>query len=67
MNPIADVFARTFGEESGPVLASLTGYLGDLDLAEDVFQEARVIARERWPRGSRASTRCRRLSPAALR
>jgi RNA polymerase sigma-70 factor, ECF subfamily len=32
------------------VLASLVGFLGDFDLAEEAAQEAFVIAAERWPR-----------------
>lgn len=32
------------------VLAALVGYVGDVDLAEDVAQEAFAIAAERWPR-----------------
>jgi RNA polymerase sigma-70 factor (ECF subfamily) len=32
------------------VLATLVGYLGDLDVAEDATQEAFAIAAERWPR-----------------
>ena len=32
------------------MLASLVGYLGDFDLAEDAVQEAFAIAAERWPR-----------------
>jgi RNA polymerase sigma-70 factor, ECF subfamily len=32
------------------VLASLVGFLGDLDLAEEAAQEAFAIAAERWPR-----------------
>jgi RNA polymerase sigma-70 factor (ECF subfamily) len=32
------------------VLASLIGFLGDFDLAEDAAQEAFAIAAERWPR-----------------
>jgi RNA polymerase sigma-70 factor (ECF subfamily) len=32
------------------VLASLVGFLGDFDLAEDAVQEAFAIAAERWPR-----------------
>jgi RNA polymerase sigma-70 factor, ECF subfamily len=31
-------------------VASLVGFLGDLDLAEDAAQEAFAIAAERWPR-----------------
>jgi len=36
--------------EHGVVLAGLVRRLGDLDLAEDAFQEALVDAWERWPR-----------------
>jgi RNA polymerase sigma-70 factor, ECF subfamily len=32
------------------VLATLVGYLGDFDLAEDAAQEAFALAAERWPR-----------------
>jgi RNA polymerase sigma-70 factor, ECF subfamily len=32
------------------VLASLVGYLGDFDLAEEAAQEAFAVAAERWPR-----------------
>ena len=32
------------------MLASLIGFLGDFDLAEDAAQEAFAIAAERWPR-----------------
>ena len=32
------------------MLASLVGFLGDFDLAEDAAQEAFAIAAERWPR-----------------
>jgi RNA polymerase sigma-70 factor, ECF subfamily len=32
------------------VLASLIGFLGDFDLAEDAVQEAFAVAAERWPR-----------------
>jgi RNA polymerase sigma-70 factor (ECF subfamily) len=31
------------------VLASLVGFLGDFDKAEDAVQEAFAIAAERWP------------------
>jgi RNA polymerase sigma-70 factor (ECF subfamily) len=41
---------RVFREEWGRVLASLIGYLGDFDLAEEAAQEAFAIAAERWPR-----------------
>jgi len=38
-----------FRAESGQVLATLIGQLGDFDLAEDALQEAVVTALERWP------------------
>ncbi|HEX4016789.1 MAG TPA: sigma-70 family RNA polymerase sigma factor [Frankiaceae bacterium] len=38
-----------FREEWGRVLASLVGFLGDFDKAEDAAQEAFAIAAERWP------------------
>jgi RNA polymerase sigma-70 factor (ECF subfamily) len=41
---------QIFRRESGRVLAALIGYLGDFDLAEDAFQEAMLVALERWPR-----------------
>jgi RNA polymerase sigma-70 factor (ECF subfamily) len=39
-----------FRREWGRVLASLVGFLGDIDLAEEAAQEAFAIAAERWPR-----------------
>ena len=41
---------RVFREEWGRVVASLIGFLGDFDLAEEAAQEAFAIAAERWPR-----------------
>jgi len=41
---------RVFREEWARVLASLVGFLGDFELAEDAAQEAFAIAAERWPR-----------------
>ena len=32
------------------MLASLVGFLGDFDRAEEAVQEAFAIAAERWPR-----------------
>jgi RNA polymerase sigma-70 factor, ECF subfamily len=40
----------TFREHWGAVVASLAGFLGDLDLAEEAAQEAFATAAERWPR-----------------
>ncbi len=39
-----------FRDQWGRVLATLTGFLGDIELAEDAAQEAFAIAAERWPR-----------------
>lgn len=40
---------RAFRAESGQVLATLMGWLGDMQLAEDALQDALVAALERWP------------------
>ena len=42
--------SQTFRHESGRVLAALIGWLGDFELAEDAFQDALVVALERWSR-----------------
>ena len=39
-----------FHDEWGRVVASLVGFLGDFDLAEEATQEAFAAAVERWPR-----------------
>jgi RNA polymerase sigma-70 factor (ECF subfamily) len=41
---------RVFREEWGRVLASLVGFLGDFELAEEAAQEAFAAAAEHWPR-----------------
>ena len=41
---------QVFRDEWGRVVASLVGFLGDIELAEDAAQEAFAIAAERWPR-----------------
>ncbi|HET8893953.1 MAG TPA: sigma-70 family RNA polymerase sigma factor [Gaiellaceae bacterium] len=41
---------EVFRAEWGRVLAALVGVLGDIELAEDVAQEAFVTAAERWPK-----------------
>jgi RNA polymerase sigma-70 factor (ECF subfamily) len=43
------VVERTVREEWGHVLATLVGYLRDLELAEDVLQDAVVAALRYWP------------------
>jgi RNA polymerase sigma-70 factor, ECF subfamily len=47
---VADALERTFRDEWGRVLASLIGFLGDFQLAEEAAQEAFAAAAERWPR-----------------
>jgi RNA polymerase sigma-70 factor (ECF subfamily) len=41
---------QVFRDEWGRVLATLIGFLGDFDLAEEAAQEAFATAAERWPR-----------------
>jgi RNA polymerase sigma-70 factor, ECF subfamily len=49
MSEIVALVERTFRLESGRMLGALISALGDFDLAEDVLQEALIIALERWP------------------
>lgn len=49
MNDTRQTVEDTFRRKSGRVLATLIGYLGDFDLAEDAFQEALLVALEQWP------------------
>lgn len=49
MQRIHHVIDRTFRRESGRVLAALVSTLGDIELAQDVYQEALVVALQRWP------------------
>jgi RNA polymerase sigma-70 factor, ECF subfamily len=44
------VLEQVFRDEWGRVVASLVGYLRDIELAEDAAQEAFALASERWPR-----------------
>jgi RNA polymerase sigma-70 factor (ECF subfamily) len=46
---VSAVVERTFREEHGRVLAALISHLRDFELAEDVVQEALIVALERWP------------------
>ncbi|HEY5430757.1 MAG TPA: sigma-70 family RNA polymerase sigma factor [Solirubrobacteraceae bacterium] len=41
---------RVFREQWARVVASLVGFLGDFERAEDAAQEAFAVAAERWPR-----------------
>ncbi len=49
--PSADTtdLERIFREESGRVVATLVRLFGDIDLAEEMAQEAFLVASERWP------------------
>ena len=40
---------RVFREQWGRVVASLVGFLGDFELAEEAAQEAFAVAAEKWP------------------
>jgi RNA polymerase sigma-70 factor (ECF subfamily) len=46
---VVAILEQTFRDEWGRVLATLIGFLGDFDLAEEAAQEAFAIAAERWP------------------
>jgi RNA polymerase sigma-70 factor (ECF subfamily) len=59
---------QVFRDEWGRVLASLIGFLGDFDLAEEAAQEAFALAAERWPRdGPPASPRAWLITTARNR
>ena len=45
----ASTFDEIFHEQWGRVLATLIGFLGDFDLAEEAAQDAFAIPAERWP------------------
>ncbi len=46
---VNQIIDTTFRQEGGRALATLIGSLGDFELAQDVLQEAFIIALERWP------------------
>src|SRR5918996_5494561 len=46
---------QVFRDEWGRVLATLIGFLGDFDVAEEAAQEAFAVAAERWPRDGEPS------------
>lgn len=48
MEEIHEIVERAFRQESGRVLATLISKLGDFTLAEDVLQDALVVALMRW-------------------
>ncbi len=45
----ASQLERIFREESGRAVATLVRLFGDIDIAEEMVQEAFVVASERWP------------------
>jgi RNA polymerase sigma-70 factor (ECF subfamily) len=47
---VVAILEQIFREQWGRVLATLIGFLGDFDLAEEAAQEAFAVAAERWPR-----------------
>jgi RNA polymerase sigma-70 factor, ECF subfamily len=47
---VVAILEQVFRDRWGQVLATLIGFLGDFDLAEEAVQEAFAIAAERWPR-----------------
>jgi RNA polymerase sigma-70 factor, ECF subfamily len=46
---VVAILEQAFRDHWGRVLASLIGFLGDFDLAEEATQEAFAIAAGRWP------------------
>src|SRR3954470_1918509 len=44
-----ETLAGIFREESGRVVATLVRLFGDIDIAEEMVQEAFLVASERWP------------------
>jgi len=54
---VVAILEQTFRDEWGGVLASLIGFLGDFDLAEEAAQEAFALAAERWPRHGEPTNR----------
>jgi RNA polymerase sigma-70 factor (ECF subfamily) len=47
---VSDPVDRAFRDDWGTVLATLVGYVGDVELAEEATQEAFVAAVASWPR-----------------
>jgi RNA polymerase sigma-70 factor (ECF subfamily) len=47
---VVTTLEQVFRDQWGRVLASLIGFLGDFDLAEEAAQEAFAVAAARWPR-----------------
>src|SRR5258708_23252200 len=49
MQEIQEIVEQAFRQDSGRVLATLISKLGDFSLAEDMLQDALLIALVRWP------------------
>lgn len=49
MLAVHQTIERVFARESRQLLATLIGWLGDIELAEDVLQDALIAALEHWP------------------
>jgi RNA polymerase sigma-70 factor (ECF subfamily) len=49
INPHPMDFEKFHREESGRILSTLIGLLGDFDLAEEMLQEAYAVALQKWP------------------
>jgi RNA polymerase sigma-70 factor (ECF subfamily) len=47
---VVAILEQVFRDEWGRVLATLIGFLGDFELAEEAAQDAFAVAAERWPR-----------------
>jgi RNA polymerase sigma-70 factor (ECF subfamily) len=58
-------FEKLHREESGRILSTLIGMLGDFDLAEEALQEAYAMALQKWPtEGTPANPRAWLISTA---
>src|SRR5215471_9076395 len=49
MDDSCSALAAVFREEAGRLTAALVRILGDFDVAEEIVQDALLIALERWP------------------
>lgn len=49
MDHVSQIVEQTFRKESGQILATLIGAIGDFSVAEDALQDALVSALQQWP------------------
>src|SRR5215217_1106710 len=61
------VLERVHRQEYGQLLATLIGWLGDLELAEEALQDAFVAAMEHWERSGVPHKPCAWLTTTARR